>query len=64
MLRPTEAVLDVWSKGMFVSDAPDDLRLISPSAEKGEVRADLLWLPDLCASVPVVKQVVKRGQTV
>ncbi|KAJ9095719.1 hypothetical protein QFC21_005591 [Naganishia friedmannii] len=33
-------------------------------AEHGSVRADFLWLPDLCADSPVTKQVVTSGQSI
>ncbi|KAJ9102193.1 hypothetical protein QFC20_005021 [Naganishia adeliensis] len=34
------------------------------AAEEGSIRADFLWLPDLCAETPVQKQVVGENQAV
>jgi hypothetical protein len=65
LLPPTEDNLRVWKDGTcsrhaFARCTNDD----ALSAEMGEIRADLLCLPDLCANTPVKKQVIFDNQAV
>ncbi|KAJ9092543.1 hypothetical protein QFC21_006774 [Naganishia friedmannii] len=57
-LPPTKSNIDVWCKvtGANIHE--------SWLAEHGNVGADFLWLPDLCADSPVTKQVVTSGQSI
>ncbi|KAJ9095941.1 hypothetical protein QFC21_005303 [Naganishia friedmannii] len=57
-MPPTKSNIDVWRKvtGAKIHE--------SWLAEHGSVRADFLWLPDLCADSPVTKQVVTSGQSI
>ena len=51
------------SRFVNVSRVLEKPLIMDSTAEKGSIRADLLWLPDLCPGTPVIREVVGPGQT-
>ncbi|KAI5448823.1 JmjC domain-containing histone demethylation protein 1 [Naganishia albida] len=51
-------------KWVFILPLTQSVLRVWYKAEHGSIRADLLWLPDVCTDTPVVKQIVGPGQSI